>query len=189
MKHIGEIIANFSDIRKTALVSYQESIKDTKKDKDARIDLSELSKHIQSKPESLANGQKGCMDILSRLLIQKTVFENFTVFDTISQKNPLAKLYTNIEGLQSPETNPRHEKGFSSSMRSLGSGYLSDERVNSDAKFQQEMAEQVLMMVGVGKVVGSLSRFAGKSLAEKFGSGLVTSEMTSIGDFVGSKLI
>ncbi len=51
------------------------------------------------------------------------------------------------------------------------------------------MAEQVLIMVGVGKVVGSLSKFAGKGLAEKFGSGLVTPEMTSVGDFVGSKLI
>ncbi len=121
LKHTGEIVSNFSDIRKTALVAYQEFIKDTKKDKDAKIDLSELSKHIRSKPESLANGQKGCMDMLARSIIQKTVFENFSVFDTISKKNPLAKLYTNIEGLQAPETDPRHEKGFSSSMRAMGS--------------------------------------------------------------------
>lgn len=205
-KHTEQIASDFSDIRKAELRKYQESLESRNTDatqegnmtqeKDAgndnqnsEIDIIQFSDFIKSHPESIAGGDAGCMEKLSRLLIQKTVFENFSDFDALSKTSPLAKLYTNIEGLQAPETDPRHEKGLMSSLRSMDSGYLSDERVNSDAKLQQDLAEQVLTMVGVGKVVGAGAKLAGKQLVEKFGSGIVGQEIKSIGDFVGSKLV
>lgn len=185
--HLDQIVQELIGLREATLRGYQDVL--DKENKGEKADLAKVSAMIHSDPKKLAGGEGGCMDILSRSLIKKTVSENFDAFQDISKKSLLAELYINIEGLQVSETDPRNEKGLLSSLRSMGSGYLSDERMNSDAKYQQDIAEQVLIMTGVGRVVGSASKIIGTALAERFGTGLVRNEMASVGDFFASKLV
>ncbi|MDD2916833.1 MAG: hypothetical protein PHH70_03235 [Candidatus Gracilibacteria bacterium] len=182
--HLEAVAQELSGLREANLRAYQEIL-----GKEVKVDLAKVSQLIKSNPQQLSGGEDGCMGTLSRSLIKKTMQENFESFQEISKKNPLTKLYMNIEGLQASETDSRNEKGLLASLRSMGSGYLSDERLNSDAKYQQDIAEQVLIMAGVGRIVGSASKIIGTTLAERFGTGLVRNEMASVGDFVSSKLI